>query len=369
MDSIDRIGEDVPLLEGIRTTRAIRRLKPDPVPPALIRKVCEAGTFAPSGGNRQPWFFIAVTEPERRAWVAERYRAHLPRLHPAGDRGREGSRLPGGEAAQHARRDPSRRASARGAGAALRCRLDAPRRAAAAGALSRHPEHPARLPRRRARRSLTTVHTAFGREVDAWLGLPENCPTCAHAADRLAARRLLAAAAAIGGRLSVLGALSRRDAETTPEHIVGVISDTHGLVRPQALAALHGSEHIVHAGDIGAPAVLEALRRHRAGHGDPRQQRPRRLGAVPARDRRRSRSHGTWLYVLHDVHELDLDPRAAGFAAVIAGHSHKPADRRTQRHPVRQPRQRRPAPLHPAGRGGAAVCAQGRHRGEIVSSA
>ena len=69
------IGEDVPLLEGMRTPRAIRRLLPDPVPPELIRKVCEAGTFAPSGGNRQPWKFIAVTEPERRAWVAERYRA------------------------------------------------------------------------------------------------------------------------------------------------------------------------------------------------------------------------------------------------------------------------------------------------------
>ena len=71
---IDRIGEEVPLLEGIRTTRAIRRLKPDPVPEALIRKVCEHGTYAPSGGNRQPWFFLAVTEAERRAWVAERYR-------------------------------------------------------------------------------------------------------------------------------------------------------------------------------------------------------------------------------------------------------------------------------------------------------
>jgi nitroreductase len=44
------------------------------VSPALIRKVCEAGTFAPSGGNRQPWLFIAVSEPERRAYVAERYR-------------------------------------------------------------------------------------------------------------------------------------------------------------------------------------------------------------------------------------------------------------------------------------------------------
>jgi nitroreductase len=69
------IGEDVPLLEGIRTTRAIRRLRPDPVPRELIRKVCEVATFAPSGGNRQPWVFIAVTETERRQWIAERYRA------------------------------------------------------------------------------------------------------------------------------------------------------------------------------------------------------------------------------------------------------------------------------------------------------
>src|SRR5215831_8285255 len=73
-DEVATLGEAVPLLEGIRTTRAIRRLKPDPVPSALIRKVCEAGTFAPSGGNRQPWIFVAVTEPERRRWVADRYR-------------------------------------------------------------------------------------------------------------------------------------------------------------------------------------------------------------------------------------------------------------------------------------------------------
>src|SRR5215813_7786483 len=71
---VERLGEDLPLLEGIRTACAIRRLKPDPVPPALIRKVCEAGTFAPSGGNRQPWTFVAVSEPERRAWIAQRYR-------------------------------------------------------------------------------------------------------------------------------------------------------------------------------------------------------------------------------------------------------------------------------------------------------
>src|SRR5215831_18229383 len=76
MTTIDvgTIGEDVPLLEGIRTTRALRRLRPDPVPRELIRKVCEAGTFAPSGGNRQPWFFVAVTQPARRRWVADRYR-------------------------------------------------------------------------------------------------------------------------------------------------------------------------------------------------------------------------------------------------------------------------------------------------------
>ena len=59
---IDAIGEELPLLEGLRTARAIRRLKPDPVPRSLIRKVCEAGTFAPSGGNRQPWMFVAVAD-------------------------------------------------------------------------------------------------------------------------------------------------------------------------------------------------------------------------------------------------------------------------------------------------------------------
>ena len=73
--NIETLGEDLPLLEGIRTNRAIRRLKPDPVPIELIRKVCEAGTFAPSGGNRQPWQFVAVTD--RRAPGA--YRGALSR--------------------------------------------------------------------------------------------------------------------------------------------------------------------------------------------------------------------------------------------------------------------------------------------------
>ncbi len=72
---VDTVGEDVPLLEGIRTTRAIRRLLPDPVPIELVRKVCEAGTFAPSGGNRQPWFFIAVTDAEKRHRIADLYQS------------------------------------------------------------------------------------------------------------------------------------------------------------------------------------------------------------------------------------------------------------------------------------------------------
>lgn len=72
--AIDGLGEALPLLEGIRTARAIRRLRPDPVPRALIRKVCEAGTFAPSGGNRQPWIFVAIDDQDKRQWVADRYR-------------------------------------------------------------------------------------------------------------------------------------------------------------------------------------------------------------------------------------------------------------------------------------------------------
>ena len=104
---------------------------------------------------------------------------------------------------------------------------------------------------------------------------------------------------------------------------VGIISDTHGLVRPQALAALRGSAHIVHAGDIGAREVLEALSAIAPvtairGNND------RDAWARSLPETATVEVHGTWLYILHDVHDLDLDPRAAGFAAVISGHSHKP---------------------------------------------
>src|ERR1700758_1091077 len=63
------------LFEAIYTTRSMRRLNPDPVPPELIVKVIEAATMGPSGGNRQPWIFVVVREPEMKEFVAVRYRA------------------------------------------------------------------------------------------------------------------------------------------------------------------------------------------------------------------------------------------------------------------------------------------------------
>jgi uncharacterized protein len=106
-------------------------------------------------------------------------------------------------------------------------------------------------------------------------------------------------------------------------HTVGVISDTHGLLRPEAVAALAGVERIVHAGDIGSPEVIAALQRIAPvsavrGNND----RDAWAAAIPETDV--VEIGAVSLYVLHDLHELDLDPRAAGFAAVIAGHSHQP---------------------------------------------
>lgn len=105
--------------------------------------------------------------------------------------------------------------------------------------------------------------------------------------------------------------------------LVGVISDTHGLLRPEAVEALRGSEHIIHAGDIGAPEIIGELRK-----------------IAPVTAIRGNVDVQTWarefpetevielggksIYVIHDVKALDLNPKAAGFDAVISGHSHKP---------------------------------------------
>jgi nitroreductase len=176
---LDRIGEDVPLLEGLRTTRALRRLRPDPVPRGLIRKVCEAGTCAPSGGNRQPWFFIAVTEPARRAWVAERYRRVF-----------QAYIQPAVEAAKDPAYSKAKRRNMRAAIYLADHLHEVPVHLFVAGWTRRgQPQLQALFPAIQnillacravgLGASLTTVHTAFGKEVDEWLGLPANCPTCA----------------------------------------------------------------------------------------------------------------------------------------------------------------------------------------------
>jgi putative phosphoesterase len=106
--------------------------------------------------------------------------------------------------------------------------------------------------------------------------------------------------------------------------LIGVISDTHGLLRPEAVEALRGVEHIIHAGDIGAPEVLSALAEIAPvtavrGNND----KGAWAGRIPATAV--FEAPGLRIYVLHDVNELDLDPAAAGFGVVIAGHSHHPS--------------------------------------------
>jgi len=105
--------------------------------------------------------------------------------------------------------------------------------------------------------------------------------------------------------------------------MIGVISDTHGLLRPEAITALQGCELILHAGDIGPSEILDTLR-----------------DIAPLHVVRGNCDQGPWaralpetavvsvaghdIYMIHDIGELDLAPAAAGFVAVIYGHSHQP---------------------------------------------
>ncbi len=106
--------------------------------------------------------------------------------------------------------------------------------------------------------------------------------------------------------------------------IVGVISDTHGLLRPEAVAALADVDLIVHAGDIGSPEIIDALRRTAPVHAI-RGNVDRGAWADEFSPREIVEVDGQSLYMLHDLHELDLDPTAAGFRVVISGHTHAPA--------------------------------------------
>ena len=104
---------------------------------------------------------------------------------------------------------------------------------------------------------------------------------------------------------------------------VGLISDTHGLLRSEAMDALRGSDHIIHAGDICNADILKALTKIAPvtavrGNND--------IGdwakALP--EEQRLQFENVLVYVLHDIKELDLSPEAEGISVVIAGHSHKP---------------------------------------------
>jgi putative phosphoesterase len=105
---------------------------------------------------------------------------------------------------------------------------------------------------------------------------------------------------------------------------IGVISDTHGLLRPEALAALAGADIIIHAGDVGSGNILDPLRgiapvfavRGNIDHGTP-------AASLPATAH--VEANGLMIHVLHNIADLDFDPAAAGFAAVVFGHSHRPS--------------------------------------------
>ncbi|HLZ93194.1 MAG TPA: metallophosphoesterase family protein [Candidatus Acidoferrum sp.] len=116
----------------------------------------------------------------------------------------------------------------------------------------------------------------------------------------------------------------REDSAPRNPQKIGLISDTHGLLREEALQALRGSELIIHAGDVGDPEILEALRKIAPviavrGNVDTAEW----ARALP--ETAVAEAGGVHIYVLHDVHALDLNARAAGFSIVVSGHSHKPS--------------------------------------------
>ncbi|HET8760804.1 MAG TPA: metallophosphoesterase family protein [Nitrospiria bacterium] len=117
---------------------------------------------------------------------------------------------------------------------------------------------------------------------------------------------------------------------------VGLISDTHGLLRPEAVSALQGSDVIIHAGDIGGPDVLDALSRVAPvtavrGNND----KGSWASALPETDV--LRIGATCMLVIHNLADLDRDPAAAGFHVVVSGHSHRPGQRMEQGVPFVNP--------------------------------
>jgi uncharacterized protein len=115
-----------------------------------------------------------------------------------------------------------------------------------------------------------------------------------------------------------------RTSKKSDLHVIGLISDTHGLIRQEAIEALQGVDLIIHAGDIGKPEVLDVLKTISPlmaikGNND--------IGAwaKPLPDTQLVQTADTKLFVIHNVRELDCDPAAEGYQVVISGHSHKPS--------------------------------------------
>jgi putative phosphoesterase len=120
--------------------------------------------------------------------------------------------------------------------------------------------------------------------------------------------------------------VERGKARVTVERRVGLISDTHGLLRPEAVAFLRGSDFIVHGGDIGSEGVLEELATL-APVTAVRGNNDKGPWAETVRETEVLRVGEVCIYIVHDVAELDLDPVAAGFQVVVSGHSHRPSVR------------------------------------------
>ena len=104
---------------------------------------------------------------------------------------------------------------------------------------------------------------------------------------------------------------------------IGLISDTHGLLRSEAIAALHGCDRIVHGGDIGERAILDALA-DLAPLTAVRGNNDTAAWAAPLPDVARVQCDGVSLLVLHDRKQLRIDPRDEGIDVVVSGHSHRP---------------------------------------------
>jgi putative phosphoesterase len=149
--------------------------------------------------------------------------------------------------------------------------------------------------------------------------------------------------------------------------IIGVISDTHGLPRPEAVATLRGADRIVHAGDVGSPEILTSL-----------------AALAPLTAVRGNNDKGAWaralpvtevvdggggllVYVIHDVAELDLDPAAGGFRVVVTGHSHRPVNDKRDGVLWFNPGSAGPRRFRLPVAVGRLIVEQGKVRGEIVT--